>query len=292
MSEIVIRPARAADRAAVNALSAHIWEGEDYVPYTFDDWVADPAGQFSVAYEEDRLLGFAKLSRLGPGEWWMEGLRVHPAQRGRGIARRLHHHLLERAENLGPGILRFATSGENTAVHHLAESTGFRHISSYTGATIAASVTGTGLDSLQPATPAEEVAVRAWLADSAYFAASHGLYEEHWTWLDLGPRLSQLLAAGHVHWWQPGAQPEGLVIIDPNAEVEEEERPLRLSYLDAPAAALPALTASLTALATSGSWPTVTSRPLALDPVCAAYRAAGWEVKDYQLWIFERPLPA
>lgn len=290
MNEIVIRPARAADKAAVNALSAHIWEGEDYVPYAFPDWVADSAGEFSVAYEGDKLVGFAKLSQLGPGEWWMEGLRVHPEQRGRGIARRLHHHLLDQADELGPGILRFATNGKNTAVHHLAESTGFSHICSYTGATIPASESGAGLEQLRPATVAEEAAVRTWLDQSAYFRAAHGLYEEHWTWLELAPRLSRLLAAGHVHWWQPDAQPEGVIIIDPTTEGEEEERPLRLSYLDAPAAALPLLTHALVALATSGSWPTVTSRPLALEEICDAYGEAGWEVKDYQLWIFERPL--
>lgn len=291
MREIQIRPARSADKAAVTALSAHIWEGEDYVPYAFDEWVADPEGRFSLAFEGDTLLGFAKLSRLGPEEWWLEGLRVHPEQRGRGIARYLHHHMIAQADKIGSGILRFATNGENTAVHHLAESSGFRRICGYSGAVIESGEAAGSADGLRRVTPAEQSALTTWLAASSYFAATHGLYEEHWTWLELAPRLQDLLAEGYVYWWQPGDTPEGVVIVDSSAEVEAEEEPLRLGYLDAPATALPALTASLDKHASGLGRSTVTSRPLASAQVLQAYRDAGWAVKDYELWIFERPLP-
>lgn len=290
MSDIQIRRARPADKGAVNALSAHIWEGEDYIPYTFDEWVADPEGRFSLAFEGNTLLGFAKLSRLGPEEWWLEGLRVHPEQRGQGIARYLHQHMNAHANTLGPGVLRFATNADNTAVHHLAESSGFRRICGYSGAVIETGQAAGSANELRQATPAEQSALTTWLAASSYFAAAHGLYEEHWTWLELAPRLQHLLAEGYVYWWQPGEAPGGVVIVDSGAEVAVEEEPLRLSYLDAPATALPALTAALGRHAAGLGRTTITSRPLASAQMLQAYRDAGWKVKEYELWIFERPL--
>ena len=238
------------------------------------------------------MLGFAKLSRLGPGEWWLEGLRVHPDHQGRGIGRRLHRRMVGRAEEIGSGVLRFATNVKMVAVHHLARSTGFRQICGYTGAVVdAGRLRGGQPPHLRRARIEDAGSLREWLARSPYFAAAHGLYEEHWTWLELLPRLQRLLADGYVYWWQPAARPEGVIILDPSNKSGDDERPLRLSYVDAPAATLPALTESLAVLATGVGRTTISSRPLATDDVLRAYRAAGWEVKEYELWIFERPLP-
>lgn len=73
-------------------LTKTIWEGEDYVPQVWDDWLADPHGQLSVAEIGGRVVGLGKLTRLAPGEWWLEGLRVDPQWQGRGIGRALHEY--------------------------------------------------------------------------------------------------------------------------------------------------------------------------------------------------------
>ena len=147
------------------------------------------------------------------------------------------------------------------------------------------------LQALQQVPSTERTAVERWLKGSAYFSAAHGLYEEHWTWLALLPRLERLLATGLVYWWQAEPEPQGLLLLDPGIAEQEADGPLRLSYLDVPATTLPAVTKALRALAATHSLAAVSSRPLATEEVRQAYVTAGWEVKEYELWIFERPLP-
>ena len=124
----LIRPARPSDREAVLAISAQVWGGEDYVPEVVDRWLADPDGEFSVATLRGRVVGFSKLTRHGPGEWWLEGLRVDPRYRGRGVARRLHAHQLALVRRIGSGTLRYSTGDGNRASQHLGLSSGFRDI--------------------------------------------------------------------------------------------------------------------------------------------------------------------
>ncbi len=104
----------------MQALSAQIWEGQDYVPGSFDDWVADRRGRFMVAYGGDQLAGFNKLTELAPGQWWLEGLRVDPAQRGRGLARLLHENGVRLAEEIGTGRLPAVESFLDHSTHALA----------------------------------------------------------------------------------------------------------------------------------------------------------------------------
>jgi hypothetical protein len=54
-----LRPVRPGDRAAVEAIAAQVWDGEDYLPQVFDDWLADPEGLFCAATIHDRLIGWS-----------------------------------------------------------------------------------------------------------------------------------------------------------------------------------------------------------------------------------------
>lgn len=288
MSEIVLRPARPADEAAVTALSSQIWEGEDYVPRRFTDWVADERGQFTIACDGDTLVGFGKLTELAPGEWWLEGLRVHPDHRGRGIARRLHHHAVELATTIGRGILRFATNGRNEAVHKLARETGFRRVAAYHLASLDADDgTDQHTGHFVPADPADLPEIREWLRASDHFNAVGGLFEEQWKWKSLLPRLSALRAENRIYWWLNDAgQRTGLVVIRP-----EEEDILRLNYLDAAQGALTGLCRALPALARRMERAKIKSKPPAVALLPETLETAGWELEpDFDMWVFERPL--
>lgn len=91
---VVCRPARQSDTQEVMELTSTIWEGDDYVPKVWQDWLADPEGILAVAEHEDRVIGLGKLTLLAPGEWWLEGLRTHPDFEGHGVASHLHEYLL------------------------------------------------------------------------------------------------------------------------------------------------------------------------------------------------------
>ena len=121
------RRALPADKAAVEALCAKIWEGDDYVPRCFDDWAADTAGELTLCFAGERLAGLSKLSWQGPGEAWLEGLRKDPDVPVKGVGKALCQRYLRRlAETEGLKSVRFSTYFQNHASIRLNEALGFR----------------------------------------------------------------------------------------------------------------------------------------------------------------------
>jgi GNAT superfamily N-acetyltransferase len=99
-------------------IAKDIWDGTDYLPHVFHDWVEDE-GYFLGAYDNNnnKLVGCAKLSILYDETGWLEGLRVHKNYRRMGIGRELAIKILEIAkEFLRQGRINriaFATHATN-----------------------------------------------------------------------------------------------------------------------------------------------------------------------------------
>ncbi len=125
---IVCRPAQAKDTEAVMELSSHIWEGGDYLPYVWEEWLADPEGLLGVAEIHGRVAGVFKLTRFQDDEWWMEGLRVHPDFQGQGVASHIHNYVVDTWRKIGKGVIRLVTASFNIKVHHMCEQGGFRRM--------------------------------------------------------------------------------------------------------------------------------------------------------------------
>jgi GNAT superfamily N-acetyltransferase len=287
VSDFHLRPAKPEDKEAITALSSHIWEGEDYVPDVFSAWLDDAQGRFTVSCEGDTLLGFAKLTRIAAGEWWLEGLRVHPDHRGRGVARQLHRHMVEAAEEEGEGTLRFATAAANTPVHRLAQETGFRQESSYLAASYEVAGNETSVAHLSRATEEELPALRAWLDNSALHNELAGLYEERWQWQSLEPQLAHLVRSGRVFRWRERSGPSnGIVIVG-----KEEGQRLRLNYVDVQEAFLQPTARELASLAAEWGMEDVLAKLPAREIFRTAFAAMGWQVEEeFELVIFEREL--
>jgi GNAT superfamily N-acetyltransferase len=128
---IVCRPALPIDTPGMIDLTRQIWEGEDYVPDVWADWMVDPEGILAVAEYGGKVAGFGKLTRLSQSDWWMEGLRVHPDFEGRGIASRINNYLLDYWQRTGSGVVRLATVSSREPVKHLARKKGFQLIGEY-----------------------------------------------------------------------------------------------------------------------------------------------------------------
>lgn len=291
MSDWVIRLAHDEDEAAVRALSAHIWEGDDYVPDTFADWVSDPVGRFYLLFAGGRLAGFGKLTRLAAGEWWLEGLRVHPEFRGQGIARALHNYAVDLAEEMASGVLRFATASTNLATHHLAASTGFTLVSRHLLAeAIVAPVPLPAVTPhlFQPAIPAHHAALATWLTQAPVQQLTAGLYEDGWQWFSLLPALPALLAAGRVYMWRDGL---GVAVVDTVHDAEEPDIMwMNLAVTQNPVE-MPALLTDLRQLAAYLGKHTLEGKPPALPPMKAWLAAAGWKLsEDLEMFVFARPL--
>ena len=291
---IFFRSAQPNDKAAITALAAKIWEGEDYLHKNFDNWLAQERGRFVVAYEGENLVGCNKLTEFRIGEWWMEGLRVDPDWRGKGIARLLHENILNiteeilAVENLS-GTIRLATDSENYPVHKLALGSGFGHTNRHflyradipTDKPLEIEETP-----FVPVSPSEKAAVEDWFGRSAYFAASKGLFEDTWKWYEIRPRLDTLLRDGRLFWWQKDGQVAGLLGVhhrDPETMV--------VNYLDSPDGRWAELMADARLLARTYKVSQIKSKPLALPEIKLALPHTGWEIDyDLEMWVFERPI--
>lgn len=285
MTHFDLRPARPEDEEAVSELSSHIWEGEDYVPEVFAEWLEDHEGQFVVCYEGNVLVGFSKLTRIAPGEWWLEGLRVHPGHRGHGVARQLHRHMVEAARVLGTGVLRFATAATNVAVHKLAKETGFRQLNRYLAARYEVTGDESSVKHLARATEDDLPELRTWLHRSALYRDLGGLYEEHWQWQALEPRLSTLLREERIfRWYVPSKEPGGFLVVS-----QEEGQWLRLNYVDVRSKVLESAAREVQSLAAQRQLGKALAKLPARNSFRAAFSAGGWEIEpDFELVIFER----
>jgi len=191
-------------------ISAQIWEGEDYIPLVVDDWLAE--GGLVAAELDGQLAGYAKLTLLAPGEVWLEGLRVDPAHRGKGVAKALAQQQLESALNLSPCSIRFATAEANVESLHIARKQGFQEIARFTY------VEGSVRDEVAPpgVAPVREIEP-SWsvVRSSSAFRNAHGLLGLGWRFVTFTRKwLAELIARGEVFAW--GSPARGLLIQVPD----------------------------------------------------------------------------
>ncbi len=110
-------------------ISKDIWEGDDYIPQIFDDWVADPYGEFVGLFEEDTLIAFGKMTYLTPTDVWLEGLRKDQNSEVKGIARYFTEYYLKiLSQRHDLTSIRFATYFENYGSIVPAERCGFKRM--------------------------------------------------------------------------------------------------------------------------------------------------------------------
>lgn len=296
-AKLVIRPARSGDRDQAFAISTQIWDGDDYVPEVWDEWLAEPGGAFVVAVLRGRVAGFAKLTQYGPGEWWLQGLRVAPRYRGRGIARAMHDHLLALAGEVGPGKVRYATGGDNLASQHLGQTSGFEVVNHYVRlqapALTRAESSALDLPALVVWRKADLADLAAFVRRSAYLRANRGLYAAHWTWYELTPgRLAGHIAARQAYGWRDA---RGRVAALALVESSNDDDRLRVHFAEARLSGPLGLTALGRAL--RGLARRRRCKAVALEvPVGSAWQRAlgkagfalGW---DHTVAVLERPVP-
>jgi len=193
-----LRPVTLADRPAMQAICDSIWDGEDYLPRVFADWVAHPTGQFVAGEVEGVLAALAKLTCFAPGEYWLEGFRTHPAYRGQRLAVRLCEHLVgvwrQQPER---GALRILTG--TPPMLKICDQLGFQKLFGFTFVGAAA------LDQPHRFKPvALTETERAWemVRQAPLYRAWHGLCETGWRLRCLTPAFfAERLAAGAVYQW-------------------------------------------------------------------------------------------
>jgi GNAT superfamily N-acetyltransferase len=124
--DLVLRPVRPADRDRVIQLTRDIWDGHDYVPRVFDDWVADSGAAFQAAEVDGVVVGLQRLRPYAPGLVWYEGLRVASTHRRQGVARALLESAINEAKEQGFREMRLGTANPDAV--KLFESVGFHRL--------------------------------------------------------------------------------------------------------------------------------------------------------------------
>ncbi|MFB6353172.1 MAG: N-acetyltransferase family protein [Halobacteriales archaeon] len=108
--DIEVRPATLADAADVERIAAETWtdRGGDYLGRVFADWVAADGGtqRTFVADADGTAVGVVRAVMVSDHEAWMQGMRVAPAVRGRGVSGRLHEAAADWARERGAAVAR------------------------------------------------------------------------------------------------------------------------------------------------------------------------------------------
>lgn len=289
--DLQIRAALPGDRGAIEAIAAQTRDGDDPLPRVLDQWYADPSGGLFVALARDQVVGAAKLTRLGEDEWWMEGLRVAPHHRRHGVARILHHFVLNQARQIGGGTIRFTTAPMTEAVQILATETGFEHVASFVP--YEAQALAEEGPRLALLAPDDLPRVMSWLASSPYFQlAQHGL-EANWICVRLtGDRVAARLAAGQVYGWKPADALAGVVILNALDEIHwSATQALKLGYLDAAPGALAEVARAARRLAADRGREMLTVKLVKQPEWLLALEDAGFRRDwDSEVWLFAREI--
>jgi GNAT superfamily N-acetyltransferase len=198
---LVCRPALPMDTPQVLELARHIWDGHDYIPFVWEEWLADPAGLLVVAELGRQIVGLGKLTFLSPGQWWLEGLRVHPEFEGRGFASHINDYLLECWMRHGGGHIRLITSSKRVKVHSMCAHRGFAKIGEYS--VYGAPAIAETVDSFTPISLDEAPQALEFIRRSPALPLLNGLMDRGWRWEQ--PSLIGLQSSvrrGQAWWWQ------------------------------------------------------------------------------------------
>jgi GNAT superfamily N-acetyltransferase len=124
--DLLIRPVRPADRERILDLTRDVWNGHDYVPRVFDEWVSDSGSAFQAIELDGVVVGLQRLRPYASGLLWYEGLRVASSHRRLGLARHMLQSAIQQAREQDFHEMRLATG--NPSAVKLFEAAGFVRI--------------------------------------------------------------------------------------------------------------------------------------------------------------------
>ena len=198
--DITFRLATFADKPRILAISAQVWEGDDYVPDVIDDWLAPGAAALVAACVGDTLVAFGRYDRILPDTVWLEGLRTDPAWQNRGIAKAVTAHMLARAQADGVHRIGLSTDIENVASQRVIEGFGFRRVAGFVDLEAGSEAPARGQAQPSPgATVVSSGEAASFITRSTSLALGRGFLPQGWRFYPFarGPEVA-LAAMRHV----------------------------------------------------------------------------------------------
>ncbi|MET1232718.1 MAG: GNAT family N-acetyltransferase [Candidatus Limnocylindrales bacterium] len=302
-----MRRARASDREAVLSFATRTFDGWDYIPQVWDEWITADEGVLLVATrpDEDRPIAVTRVVLLSDDEGWLEGIRVDPVLRGRGVATNLQIAELAWAHAHHLRVVRYMTDQGNEGSVRLGAHHGFAVIGDLRShgrsrdvdrgpgdrpSTLAALDAAGVLVRRDADEPTIEAAWRIVEMD-ATFQAGGRLYEDRpWAIQRLDrERFEAHVRAGEVLFDAAGP---AVAIMPGNAALADDDRP---HFATVAGDGIGALRLALAAEAAAGQG--IVTRltdpaPIFDDPaVVEAWAAAGLGARERVYHLLERQLP-
>ena len=293
---VTFRPVVSADKDRVLAFTAHTWGADegDYIHDVFDDWLVDQSGEFTAALIADQVVAIAKLTDLGDGEWWFEGLRVDPDFRRRGIASALNRYHVDLARRLGGKVIRYMTAYDNVGSQTIGAQAGFQHTVTFSARLAAASD-----EFASPAklTPADGPAALTWL-DSPLVRYQHRAFRDAWSVQTMTEAaITRAMSEGRAFGLKtPDGRVAAWAVVrsaeyDDDSEDSHRHR-LRIDHIDGEISAVLELAQQMRGLAARLHRSEVSAGVSDYAPLIEALTQAGYQVnpEHFGLWIMELTL--
>lgn len=122
---VACRPYLPQDKTFLLEIARQTWDGNDYLPFVLDGWINDTSGWIFCAILQGVTVGMIRLSHLSDTQWWLEGLRVDPAVKGKKIGQHLFTYALNFWQTRYQGVIRLLTHDTNLVSQHIAEVNNF-----------------------------------------------------------------------------------------------------------------------------------------------------------------------
>jgi len=285
-----IRPATTADIEPIAAFTKDTFEWGDYIGRVLPEWLAAEKTRVLVATDAaGNPVAVGRGLLVSSNELWVQGARVHPDWRRRGIASAIGGELLVWARSQGARIARLAIEEWNQPARSQVEAAGFQHTTDW-------AMARRSIDSNEPRSGGNggrrsrarqrlvqahsSEAVPAWLSwqSGPLAPPSRGLFFSEWRWrrLTLGD-LEE--AARQRRLWASDA---GWV----NANADDGI--LTVSWLECGKEDAADLIRSIADLAIAADCQNAEIMLPAVDWLLSAAATLGWESSP--MAIYERPL--
>ena len=113
LDNITLRKGNLKDKSEISELCKNIWNGKDYLPVVWNDWINNSNSSYIIADLENEIVAVYHVYNFN-SEIWLESLRVKEQYRHQGIANYLIKDLITTVQSKQIDNIRLTTSIENT----------------------------------------------------------------------------------------------------------------------------------------------------------------------------------